>query len=192
MAGNWGQSNKDTVGLYDTSTATFYQSYTDAGGYADAAFAYGSARAGWRPIIGDWLGIDNLYQIVAGQVATVPTALGLTHTQLQPIVQDAVARSTSAGLNAGSVAQLAPTSVAAADLSGAVLGETSRYLATTDGNAANHGWSIDPTPAADKESAPTSIDGQLFALSPQAVDQIDLSTVIEQGMGHAVGPDMAS
>ena len=62
IAGDWDGDGKDTVGLYDPATSKFYlrnttslQGPSDLG-YADVAFAYGAAGAGWTPIAGDWDG----------------------------------------------------------------------------------------------------------------------------------------
>ena len=62
IAGDWNGDGKDTIGLYDPATSTFYLRNTTSlqgpndKGYADVTFAYGAAGAGWIPIAGDWNG----------------------------------------------------------------------------------------------------------------------------------------
>ena len=56
-----------------------------------------------------------------------------------------------------------------------------------DRNAAGYGWFVDPTPTLDEEFASSGTSGQLTAVDPQAVDRIDLLTVVEHELGHIVG-----
>ena len=62
IAGDWDGNGTDTLGLYNPATSTFYLRNTTSSqgpndkGYADVAFAYGPAGAGWIPIAGDWDG----------------------------------------------------------------------------------------------------------------------------------------
>jgi hypothetical protein len=52
--GDWDGNGTDTVGLYNPTTSMFYLKNSNSGGFADVAFAYGPANAGWTPIVGDW------------------------------------------------------------------------------------------------------------------------------------------
>ena len=62
IAGDWDGNRKDTIGLYNPATSTFYLRNTTSlqgpndKGYADVAFSFGAAGAGWKPIAGDWNG----------------------------------------------------------------------------------------------------------------------------------------
>jgi hypothetical protein len=54
--GDWNGNGKDTIGLYNPTTSTFYLRNSNTSGYADATFVYGSAGGGSKPIVGDWNG----------------------------------------------------------------------------------------------------------------------------------------
>ena len=62
IAGDWNGDGKDTIGLYNPTTSKFFLRNTTSlqgpsdKGYADVAFTYGPANAGWLPIAGDWNG----------------------------------------------------------------------------------------------------------------------------------------
>jgi hypothetical protein len=56
IAGDWDNDGRDTIGLYDGSTSTFYLKNSLSGGKADVKFGFGAAGAGWLPIAGDWNG----------------------------------------------------------------------------------------------------------------------------------------
>ena len=62
IAGDWTGDGRDTIGLYDPATSTFYlrnsnclQGPNDKG-YADIVFNYGPANSGMLPVVGDWDG----------------------------------------------------------------------------------------------------------------------------------------
>jgi hypothetical protein len=124
-----------------------------------------------------------------GVVASSPNVPVLTPTDLRPIVDEAIARWASAGLDAATVARLTQIEFILADLPGAYLGEAEGNRIYLDRDAANHGWFIDPTPTVDEEFAlPTGAD-QLHAIDSRAVDRIDLLTVVEHELGHIAGFD---
>ena len=116
--------------------------------------------------------------------ASVPT---LTQADLRPIISEAIARWTSAGLDAADVAKLTQAQFVVGDLPGSYLGETEGGAIYIDGNAAGHGWFVDPTPALDEEFTSSPSNQQLRAIDPRAVDRIDLLTVVEHELGHIVG-----
>jgi hypothetical protein len=68
-----------------------------------------------------------------------------------------------------------------------MLGLATRTTVYIDRDAAGHGWFIDPTPAVDEEFSPPASNRQLQAVAPQAMDQIDLLTVLEHELGHIAG-----
>jgi len=60
IAGDWNDDGKDTIGLYDPVSGTFYLKNSNSAGPADLTFhfgpAFGSSSANWLPIAGDWDG----------------------------------------------------------------------------------------------------------------------------------------
>ena len=84
-------------------------------------------------------------------------------------------------------ARMANEQVVIADLPPGYLGETDGNTIYIDRTAAGYGWFVDPTPNQDEEFAATSTPGTLTALDPQAVDKIDLLTVVEHELGHVIG-----
>jgi predicted Zn-dependent protease len=117
----------------------------------------------------------------------------LTQAELQPIVSEAIARWTNAGLDATAVAKLTQAQFVISDLPGSYLGEADGDVIYIDGNAAGHGWFVDPTPAVDAEFTASSSATQLQAVSPRAIDRMDLLTVVEHELGHELGlSDLAS
>jgi large repetitive protein len=111
----------------------------------------------------------------------------LVQSDLAPIVNAAIDRWAQAGLNASALARLRQARFVLADLPGAFLGEAETNLVCLDLDAAGHGWFVDSTPASDEEFTPSSGSRQMRAISPQAVDRIDLLTVVEHELGHLIG-----
>ena len=193
IAGDWNGDGYDTMGLYDPSQSKFYLRNTTSlqgsgdKGYADVAFTFGTAGAGLLPIAGVWNGAGSPLMAAGGSVvasANVPT---LSQTDLQPIVSEAIARWANAGLDAATLAKLTQVQFVISDLPGSYLGKAESDQVYIDTNAAGHGWFVDPTPAADEEFTATPIANQLQAVDPQAVDRIDLLTVVEHELGHVAG-----
>ncbi len=116
-----------------------------------------------------------------------PTLPALTTAELQPIVNAAIDRWTSAGLDAATAAKLRQVQFAIGDLPGGTLGEEQANLIRLDSDAAGHGWFVDSTPGSDEEFASSAGSPQLQAVDPRAVDHIDLLTVVEHELGHVVG-----
>ena len=193
IAGDWDGNGTDTLGLYNPATSTFYLRNTTSlqgpndKGYADVTFAYGAANAGWLPIAGDWNGPGNALMAAGGSVTASANVLALTQTDLQPIISEAIARWTGAGLDAAAVAKLTQAQFVISNLPGSYLGKTEGNLIYIDANAAGYGWFVDPTPALDEEFTPSPNNQQLRAIDPRAVDRIDLLTVVEHELGHVLG-----
>ena len=151
------------------------------------------AGAGWLPIAGDWTGPANASLAAGGAVAASASVPTLTQAELQPIISEAIARWSSAGLDAAAVAKLTQARFVISDLPGSYLGEAEGNVIYIDGNAAGYGWFVDPTPAADAEFTASSSAGQLQAVDPRAIDRMDLLTVVEHELGHELGlSDLAS
>jgi large repetitive protein len=84
--------------------------------------------------------------------------------------------------------------VQVADLPEGLLAKTEGKTIFLDRDAAGRGWFVDPTPTKDDEyvsepHAERQQYGQLRAVDPQAVDRIDLLTVVEHELGHIAGLD---
>ena len=109
----------------------------------------------------------------------------LTQADLEPIVQEAIARWTDAGLSGAALSKMTNAQFTIANLSGAHLGETVGEQVYIDAKAAGYGWFVDSTPSQDEEF--TASNGQLKAVDARAVDQIDLLTVVEHELGHVAG-----
>lgn len=58
-----------------------------------------------------------------------------------------------------------------------------------DINAAGHGWFVDSTPGTNEEFQATGPEGELEALDPDAIDRVDLLTVLYHELGHILGLD---
>jgi hypothetical protein len=190
VAGDWTGSGTTDIGLLDPVTSFFYERNSNAAGLPDNAFQYGPSglASPWEPVIGSWYtpGQPEL----AAQVGTAQQAASispLTSALLQPIVTAAIARWTTAGVPAQDVQILDDTRVVIGNLPGAELGEYLNDTITISPNAAGNGWFIDPTPNADEEFSSISGSESLQAIVPQAVDRIDLLTVVEHELGHAIG-----
>jgi Tol biopolymer transport system component len=210
MAGDWNGNGTDTVGLYAPTTGVFYLRNSHQGGAADLCFDYGPAGASWRPAAGDWNGSGSSLAASAGEVADAGPIASLTEADLQPIVAQAIADWADLGLatwgrppgrpgSGWGIADWASLGLAAdqlealvdvrfviADLPGAQLGLAERDTIFLDLNAAGHGWFIDPTPASDEEFI-AGAAGRLTAISPAAVDRIDLLTAVSHELGHTLG-----
>jgi hypothetical protein len=188
LVGDWTGTGKDTMGLYDPATSILYLRCSNTTGYADVPlFVYGPAQtAAWKPLVGHWTGAGQGL-MATDQVAASSDTPVLTQSDLQPIVQEAVARWTKAGLNAATVQKLAQAQFVIGDLPGSYLGETEGNQVYIDANAAGNGWFIDPTPALNEEFASSGNQQQLMAVDPRAVDRMDLLTVVEHELGHVAG-----
>jgi hypothetical protein len=188
ITGDWTGNGVDTTGLYNPVTGDFHLKYSNNAGDANAAFTYSSAKRDWSPVTGVWT-IGNALIAAGGSIAAVPSVPALSQTDLQPIVQEAIARWSAVGLNAAASAKLANVQLVVSDLPGSYLGAMEGDHVRLDLNAAGHGWFVDPTPASDEEFAPTQSNQQMPAIDPRAVDRIDLLTVVEHELGHVLGLD---
>ena len=110
----------------------------------------------------------------------------LTPDELAPIATQAIAGWQDAALTVEQLDTLKDISFVVADLPddrlGLATGDNTVYI---DVDAAGQGWFVDRTPQANEEFQLQ--DGQLVALDPQAVDRIDLLTVVYHEIGHLLG-----
>src|SRR5262249_35037790 len=107
----------------------------------------------------------------------------LTLGQLQPTVAAAKALWLATGLSAEQVQALNSIAVQTDNLADTELGWEGGGLITIDTDAAGHGWFIDPTPFDNAEF----VAG--VAVTPAAIDQVDLLSVVSHEIGHALGYD---
>jgi hypothetical protein len=187
VAGDWNGDGEDTIGLYAPATSKFYLNNSNTSGNASIKpFMFGLANGGWTPVVGNWTTSGQALLAANQAVASVSTPV-LTQAELQPIVNAAITRWTSAGLSAATVQKLAQVQFVISNLPGSCLGETQGSRVYLDVNAAGNGWFVDPTPAVDEEFASSGSQQPLTAVDPRALDRIDLLTVVEHELGHVAG-----
>jgi hypothetical protein len=174
--------------LYNPTTSMFFLRNNNATGVANTSFTYGPANQSpaWIPLAGIWAGSVQA-EMAAVQVPDTSNVPVLAQSELQPIVNEAVTLWSQAGLNATEVQKLRQTQFVISDLGGGLLGETQGNIVYLDTNAAGNGWFVDPTPASNEEFSAQAGSSQLKAVASQAVDRIDLLTVVEHELGHIVG-----
>jgi hypothetical protein len=178
-----------TAVQFDTTSTTFTV-YSDSlltavipahsigGVYVTVTTAAGTSAAG--------TGNQYIYmggpQVAAGGAVDEEAAgAPLTRQELQPVLDEAVARWEAAGVDAAGRDLLRHPDVRVADLAGDYLGLTWDGTVWIDPTAAGHGWFIDPTPADDSEFP-------AVAGSP-AAGRMDLLTVVTHELGHVLGLD---
>jgi hypothetical protein len=105
----------------------------------------------------------------------------LTEGELDPLVQEAIARWEATGLTAAQMDLLRSVSIQVADLGGTTLGLASGTTIRIDDSAADWGWFADSTPSDDSEFTAQGNQGEK--------NRIDLLTVIMHEMGHILGFD---
>ncbi|MCA9238465.1 MAG: hypothetical protein KDA44_23500, partial [Planctomycetales bacterium] len=113
-------------------------------------------------------------------------APALTQAELDRTVAAAVARLAATGLSAEASSALKTVEFQLADLPGNRLGIAAGGVVLIDPTAAGHGYFVDATPRDDQEFM-VSLPGVLKAVSPAAVDRIDLLTVVLHELHHVLG-----
>jgi hypothetical protein len=103
----------------------------------------------------------------------------LTQDALDAMAPEAIARWQAAGISAEQAQALASWTIRVADLPGRQLGFTSAGTIWIDQDAAGRGWFIDPTPGDDSEFP--------AGRHSPARGEVDLLTVLDHEMGHALG-----
>ena len=148
-----------------------------------------------------WAGLGVLSPAAASVTGAVSPSPGVASSQavgvaallqsgLQPMVAEAAARWTAAGLDVSASGNLAPLQSVVDGLPGA-RGEVpaaADRLYTAD-NATDRGSLIPPASALGEEIAWSQTDRQLLVVDPRAVDRIDLATVVEHELGDVAGFD---
>ena len=111
----------------------------------------------------------------------------ITKVTIAPIVQEAIMRWEAAGTDQAALDTMRNTTFVLSDLPALYLGMTRGTTVWLDLDAAGRGWFADLTPT-DNEEFVTSASGSMMqAVDPQAVDRIDLLTVVSHELGHIAG-----
>ncbi len=113
----------------------------------------------------------------------------ITEATVAPIVQEAIERWAAAGADQESLDKMQSATFLVSDLDGLYLGMTSGDTVWLDWNATGRGWFVDSTPSDDQEFSPALADGTLQAVASEAVDHVDLLTVVTHELGHIAGLD---
>jgi hypothetical protein len=145
IAGDWNADGTTSIGLYNAASVLYLRN-TNTTGFADLVFAYGPAGAGWLPLVGNWNGPGQALLAAGNPVAASPNVSASIPTDLRPIVAEAIARWSSAGLDATALAKLTQVSFVMSDLSGLYLGDVQANRVYLDTSAAGYGWSVHSTP----------------------------------------------
>jgi hypothetical protein len=124
-----------------------------------------------------------------GAAPTSADVAPLSGEQIEPLVAEAIARWSAAGLDEAQLEELQSAEVKIVDLPGAALGNASELANTIwiDLDAAGYGWFVDGTPALDEEFALTLTAGELEAVDGDAAEGMDLLTVLSHELGHLLG-----
>jgi hypothetical protein len=111
----------------------------------------------------------------------------LKGADLAPIVEEAILWWQGNGIDEASLAKLYAVQFWVTDLAGTDLGLCSGNTIFLDRDAAGWGWFIDATPNQDEEYVGRG--RQQKAITPEAVDRIDLLSVVTHELGHVLGFD---
>jgi hypothetical protein len=103
----------------------------------------------------------------------------LTAGAVRPLLAEAIARWTAAGVPAGSLTAANAVNVQVVNLGGPYLGFASGRTIWLDANAAGWGWFVDKTPWSDSEFTTPGDQGEQ--------GRMDLLTVLLHEMGHVLG-----
>ena len=123
--------------------------------------------------------------IVRPQTYDEPASLAQADIAL--IVQEAIARWEAAGTDQAALGKMQNTTFVLSDLPALYLGMTKGSTFWLDWNAAGRGWFADSTPRGDEEFSSVLAGSALQAVDPQALDRIDLLTVVSHELGHVAG-----
>jgi uncharacterized delta-60 repeat protein len=116
--------------------------------------------------------------LLAAAAPAKVTSTILTDSQVQPLLNEALARWQAAGVDVSALKNL---TIRIMDLSGNYLGMADGHTIYLDSNAAGWGWFVDPTPADDSEFTTPGNQGEQ--------GHMDLLSVMAHEMGHVLGLD---
>ena len=127
--------------------------------------------------------------------ASSPAAPALTTSELQPVVQQAIADWVAAGITPAQAAALQSTHFVIANLvSQGALALTSSNTVQIDSTADGYGWFTDPTVVNPTAFGITSTAYSVQAgIASPAYNHMDLLTVVTHELGHILGlPDVSA
>ncbi len=187
IAGDWTASGYSTLGLYSQATGTVYLLNENSSGVADITFQYGSSGNRCTPIAGHWSDASSTLTTTSNVTGFAETT-ALTQTELDPITNEAIKRWQASGITADATAKLEAAKIEIANLSGPKLAVIENGVIYLDRTAAGYGWFVDSAPSSDEEYTATATGVAMRAKSStEAVDHIDLLTVVEQELGKVAG-----
>jgi hypothetical protein len=190
IAGDWNRDGVDTIGLYSPSGGFHLKNNFTSGGAASIFLQWGwGTSQNWLPIASDWNSPAGApLRAADGPASSLRQGVApLTERQLGPIVTEAISSWAQPGLAAAYLDYLATAEFVITDLPGSLLGLARGETIYLDRDAAGYGWFIDLTPDLSEEFGLDGLTGRLVAISPAAVDRIDLLTVVEHELGHVLG-----
>jgi hypothetical protein len=136
--------------------------------------AYNPAFTGGVFVAGSGGGSPLMAAAGQSTIATMPT---LTQEELQPIVNEAIARWSAASISAAALQKLKAAQVSITDLPDGYLGLARADRIYVDINGAGYGWFVDSTPGDDSE----------FGVGGTAGVRMDLLTTVMHELGHLLG-----
>jgi hypothetical protein len=129
--------------------------------------------------------------VVAITPPSTPPSTPRIRDDVKPVVSATIAHGAGAGSAATLVQKPTPVPFAIGARPGSYIGAAAGNIIDPIANAASRGWFIDPMPTSEEEFASSTASPQLLAINPQALDRIDLLTVVEHELDHTAGlPDM--
>ncbi|HUL53652.1 MAG TPA: LEPR-XLL domain-containing protein, partial [Opitutaceae bacterium] len=170
-------ANTDEGGLFASQAAPVSEVNTDASPRAPPGTDAASTNK-----------LESLRSEPSLAAAAQNPAPSLTDQALAPVLEQALAVWSAAGLTQDQIDRLAKVEVHVADLPDGVLGWTEGNRISIDPEADGYGWFIDPTPGVSSEFAIMVGSARLVAArGSEAFGRMDLLTVLVHELGHEVG-----